>query len=90
MCVLLTIPLDILWVWLNEATNEWEAIYNYVTYVNCKMQLYSRKRISWSLKTIPNHIANDSSEFEIFFISSCSNKQTLKTSFKDYVERITS
>ena len=86
MCVLLTIQLDVLWVWLNEGTNEWEAIYSYVTYVNCKMQLYTRKRISWSLKTVPNNIANDSSEFEIFF----SNKQTLKTSFKDYVKRIMS
>ena len=38
------------------------------------MQLYTRKRISWSLKTVPNHIANDSSEFEIFFIVVQRNK----------------
>ena len=45
------------------------------------MQLYVRKRISWFLKTVPNHIANDSSEFEIFF-QTCSNEQTLETSLK--------
>ena len=50
-----------------------------------KMQL--SKRISWFSKTVPNHIANDSSEFEIFF-QTYSNKQTLATSFTDYLKML--